>query len=159
MAGVLGNLIISILTISNLNKLNNRIDIFLQPFPNKIKSYIRDDIHFLYSISQRPDLDTLVFTFDITNAPWINKTSHSFWIEKYPETQHQRFNKKIFTDCIELIRIDNSFQFNNVNYIQTFGIAMRTKIVSICATITFEYLEKIYLNSLINTQQYKKRIY
>ena len=43
----------------------------------------------------------------------------SFWIEKYQETLHPRFTKKIFTDGIKLILNNNSFQFDNINYIQT----------------------------------------
>ena len=45
-------------------------------------------------------------TFDVTNhcsnIPILGKQANSFWIEKYPETQHSVFNKKIITDGIEL---------------------------------------------------------
>ena len=69
--------------------------ITLQPFLNKIKSYIRDNIHFLNSIPQ--NTDTFMVTFDVTNL--YNNIHHElgkqaiwFWIEKYPETLHLRFN-------------------------------------------------------------------
>ena len=48
-------------------------DILLQTFKNKIKSYIKDDIH------------TLIVTFDVTNlhsniAHKLGKQALSFWI-------------------------------------------------------------------------------
>ena len=36
----------------------------------------------------------------------------------------------------------HSFQFNNVNYIQTLGTAMKTKMTPTYATLTVAYLEK-----------------
>ena len=49
------------------NKLSKRIDILLQPFRNKIKSYISDDIHFLHTIQQKIDPDMMSVTFEVTN--------------------------------------------------------------------------------------------
>ena len=58
--------------------------------------------------------------FDLTNLysnilHELGKQAISFCIEKYPETLHPRFNKKLITDGIELILNNNSFQFNNIN--------------------------------------------
>ena len=78
-----------------------------------------------------------------SNSPReLEKQAISFWTDKYPETLHLRFNKKLITDGIELIFNDNSFQFNNVNYIQTLETAMGTKIVPTYATLTLAYLEE-----------------
>ena len=41
----------------------------------------------------------------------LGKQAILFWIEKYPEIFHPRFNKKIITDGIELILNNDSFQF------------------------------------------------
>ena len=91
-------------------RLKKQIDILRQLFLNKIKSCIRDDIHFLSSISQKKktDLSTIMVIFDVTNLYSNNphelgKQAISFWIEKYPETLHPRFNEKIISDGIELI--------------------------------------------------------
>ena len=75
-----------------------------------------------------------MITFDVTNLysnipHELGKQAISFWIEKYPETLHPRFNKKIIKNGIGLILNNNSFQFN-VNYIQTLGTVMGTKIAS-----------------------------
>jgi len=129
------------------NRISKLIDILLQPFLKKIKSYVRDDIQFLNYIPQRVDPDTLMVTFDVTslysNIPHdLGKTAISFWIEKYPEILHSRFNKQFIIDGIELILNNNSFQFNNKNYIQTLGTAMGTKMAPTYATLTLAYLEE-----------------
>ena len=149
------------------NRLSKLIDILLQPFLNKIKSFIRDNIQFLNSIPLKIDSNILIVTFDITNLysnipHGLGIKAVSFWIDKYPEILHPRFNKKFITEGIELILDDNSFQFDNRNYIQTLGTAMRTKISSTHATITLAFLEenlyeiigkntmKIYKENLLN---------
>ena len=43
---------------------------------------------------------------------------------------------------IEIILKNNSFQFNNINYIQTLGTAMGTKMVPTYTTLTLAYLEE-----------------
>ena len=107
------------------NGLGKLIDILLQPFLNIIKSYIRDNIQFLNSIPLKIDSNTLIVTFDITNL--YSNIPHelgikaiSFWIDKYSEILHPRFNKNLILNY-------NSFHFDNRNYIHTLGTAMTTK--------------------------------
>ena len=58
-------------------------------------------------------------------------------------TLHPRFNKKKFIiECIGIIPNNNTFQFNNINYIQTLGTAMETKMAPTYATLTLTYLEE-----------------
>ena len=76
------------------------------------------------------DPNTLIVTFDVTNLfsnipHELGKQAISFSIDKYPNTLHPRFNKKIIIECIEKLIKNISFQFNNVNYIQTLGTARR----------------------------------
>ena len=82
------------------SRLSKLIDILLQTFLNKIKSYIKDNIDFLNSIPEKIDLNTLRATFDVTNLysnipHELGKQANSFWIDKYPDTLHPRFNKKL----------------------------------------------------------------
>ena len=82
-------------------------------------------------------------TFDVTNlSHQLGKQTISFWTDKYPETLHQIFNKKIITDGVVQILNKYSFQFNNVNYIQTIGTVMGTKTPPTFATLTLTYLEE-----------------
>ena len=66
-----------------------------------IKSYMRDYIHFLSSITQKTDLNILItfFTKNLYSIP-----HKFFWIEKYPETLHLRF----ITDGVGVILCNNS---------------------------------------------------
>ena len=130
------------------HRLCKLIDVLLQPFLNKIKSYIRDGIHlFKLHITNKLILDTLVVTFDITNlysniTYKLGKQAISFWIEKYRETLHPRFNKTFITDSRELILNNNYFQFNNINYIQTLETAIGTKMAPTYTTLILAYLEE-----------------
>ena len=58
----------------------------------------------------------------------LGKQAISFLIDKYPDTLHPRFSKTFIIDGIEIILNNNSFQFNNINYIQTLGTAIGTKL-------------------------------
>ena len=63
-------------------------------------------------------------TFDITNVyskihDELGKQNLSFWREKFPETLHPRFNKRMITDGIELILNNKFFHFDSLNYIRT----------------------------------------
>ena len=79
-------------------------------------------------------------TFDITNLysnilRKLGKQAISFWIEKYPEILHPRFNKKFITDDMELILSNNFLQFDHINYIQTLRTAMEIKMALMYATL------------------------
>ena len=82
---------------SSLSKLT---DILLQPFLNKIKSYIKDNIVFLNAIPEKIDPNTPITTFDVTNlysniTHELDEQAISFWIDKHPNTLHPRFNKNL----------------------------------------------------------------
>ena len=81
-------------------------------------------------------------TYIAISSHELGKQAISFWIDKYPDTLHPRFKKKLIIEGIEIILNNNSFQFNNINYIQTLGIAMGTKMAPTYATLTLAYLEK-----------------
>ena len=72
----------------------------------------------------------------------LGKQAISFWIDKHPDTLHQRLNKNFIIEGIEIILNNNSFQFNNINYIQTLGTAMGTKMAPTYFTLTLAYLEE-----------------
>ena len=81
------------------SKISKLIDILLQPFLNKIKSYIKDNLDFLNSIPEQIDPNTLIATLDVTNLysnipHELGKQAISFWIYKNPDTLHLRFNLK-----------------------------------------------------------------
>ena len=81
----------------------------------------------------------------------------SFWIDKYPEILHPIFNKKNYPRGIEIIRNNNSFDFDNINYIQNFGTAMRMKIATTYDTLTLAFLEE-NLYEIIGKKKYNENI-
>ena len=88
------------------------------------------------------------------------KQSISFSIDKYSDTLHPRFNKEL-SQGIEIILNNNLFQFNNINYIQTLGRPMGTKMAPTYGTLTLAYLEE-NLYEIIGKkirQQYKRKTY
>ena len=124
-------------------------------FLNEIKIHIKNNIDFLNSIPEKIDTNILIATFDVTNlysnVPYeLGKQAISFWIDKHPDTFHPKFNKTFIIEGIAINLNNNSFQFNNNNYIQTLGTAMGTKMAPTYATLTLAYLEensrKRYLN-------------
>lgn len=129
------------------SRLSNLIDILLQPFTNLIKSYIKDSTHFLKSLPNTVENETLITTFDVSslysNIPHdLGKKAISYWINKHTETLHPRFTEEFIIESIDIILNNNSFQFNNNNYIQTLGTAMGTKMAPTYATLTLAYLEE-----------------
>ena len=80
---------------------------------DKKKNYIKDNIDFINSIPEKIDPNTLIATFDVTNLysnipHELGKQTISFWIDKYPDTLHPRFYKKIIIEGIEIITPSNS---------------------------------------------------
>ena len=72
----------------------------------------------------------------------LGKQTIAFWIDKYLDTLHPRFNKKVIVEGIEIILNDISFLFNNINYIQNLGTAMGTKMAPTYAILTLAYVEE-----------------
>jgi hypothetical protein len=128
------------------SRLSNMTDILLQPFLEKINSYVRDDIQFLNFIPQQTDPNTLLATFDVTslysNIPHeLGRQAIEYWIREHPDILHNRFNEKFVLDSIEIILTNNTFQFDNRNYLQLLGTAMGTKMAPTYATLTLAFLE------------------
>ena len=61
---------------------------------------------------------------------------------KYGYTLTFDWIRKFIIESIEIILNDNSFQFNDINSIQTLGTAMRTKMTPTYATLTLAYFEE-----------------
>ena len=54
----------------------------------------------------------------------------------------KNLTKKIITASLELILSNNSFHFNNINYIQILETAMGTKLAPTYTVLTLAYLEE-----------------
>ena len=83
------------------HRLSNFIDILLQPFSKRVKSYIKDSTDFLTNFSESTDPKATPVTFDVeslyTNIPHtLGPGAINFWLQKHPEYTciSSRINKK-----------------------------------------------------------------
>ena len=93
------------------------------------------------------DPNTHIDTFDATNlysnSPnELAKQAILYWIYYTQTHSTQDLTKVLFIVSMEIILNNNSFQFNNINYIQTRGTAMGIKRAPNYATLTQEYYEE-----------------
>ena len=137
--------------ICETHRLSNFIDILLQPFSKRVKSYIKDTTDFLTKLPESTDPNATLVTFDVeslyTNIPHtLGLDAIKYWLEKHPEDIPSRINKNFILEGIKLILENNYFCFNNEFYLQVKGTAMGTKVAPIYATLVLSYLEEqLYL--------------
>ena len=132
---------------SPTNRLSNLTDELLQPFLEKVKSHVKDNIDFLNQLPDEIDADTILTTFDVTNLysnipHELGKQAILYLTNKHPELLHPRFTGDFILDSLELILNNNSFQFDGKNYLQILGTAMGTRMAPAYATLTLAYLEE-----------------
>ena len=132
------------------HRLSNLIDILLQPFLKEIKSFVRDDIDFLCKIPTNIDSNTILTTFDVSslysNIPHdLGREAISYWVSNFPFNLHHRFTEEFIIDAIDIILNNNTFQFDDKQYVQILGTAMGTKMAPTYATLILAFLEnKLY---------------
>lgn len=128
-------------------QLSRMMDAVLKPFTTKVKSYVRDDIHFLSLLKRDTTPNTILTTFDIKNLyseiPHdLGLTAIEYWMEKHPELLITRLSKNFVLESIKIILENNFFKFGEDIYLQNKGTAMGTKCAPVYATLTIGYLEE-----------------
>ena len=98
------------------HRLRNLIDILLKPFIKCVKSFVRDDKHFLSFIPNNVSEKAILVSFDVTSL--CTNISHDlgleaikFWLEKHPNLIHKRFSKEFIFEGIKVILENNNFMF------------------------------------------------
>jgi len=93
----------------------------------------------------------MLISFDIvslyTNIPHdFGIEAISYWLDRYPEIIHDRFDKEFIVKGLELILKNNNFSFNSLFFNKCKGTAMGTKVAPTYATLVLGYLEeKLYV--------------
>ena len=84
-----------------IRPLSSLTDILLKPFLIHLKSYFKDNFHFLSKCSREKYEDILLVTFDVVSL--YTNIQHTFglealdyWLENHQESLHVRFNKEFF---------------------------------------------------------------
>ena len=133
--------------ICETHRLSNFIDILLQPFSKRVKSYIKDTTDFLTKLPESTNPNATLVTFDVeslyTNIPHtLGLDAINFWLQKHPDDIPSRINKNFILEGIKFILENNYFCFNNEFYLQVKGTAMGTKVAPIYSTLVLAYLEE-----------------
>ena len=68
-----------------------------------------------------------------------------YWLDKYPELIHSRFNKSYILKALKRVLKKNDFIFNEEFFHQTIGNAMGTVVAQTYATLIMGYLEIIMI--------------
>ena len=93
-------------------------------------------------------MNTILASFDIVNL--YTNIDHDFgliaihyWLSKYTELIHSRFNTNFIVDSITFILKNNYFMFNEEYFLQIKGTAMGTKFAPMYANLVIGYFETI----------------
>ena len=157
---------------SPTERISGYLDFFLQPFLQKIPSYLKDTGHFLHTIeeiNQKGPLppNTLLVTLDVTslytNIPILEaKQSVAKALIELRGNNNTPSNKYLL-QLLDLILKHNIFTFSTGKelfyYLQVIGIAMGTKAAVAIANIFMHYFETrhIYNNKHISKPHIYKR--
>ena len=132
------------------SRLSNFLDILMQPFLKKVKSFVRDDIDFLEKLPRNTDDKKILLTLDVTNMYTnidnkLGKEAIKYWLEKYPELIPRGIWKEFILEGLSVVLEFNTFTFNGRNYLQIKGVSMGTKLAPMSVNLVMAYLEiKLY---------------
>ena len=129
-------------------KISHMIDIILQPFVPKIKSYVKDTTDFikkLSSISLDSTQDIILCTLDVTSLYTNIPHREGLQAVKNLLTRERPSSYKpsnsYILKLLEMVLKLNNFQFNYKNYLQVNGTAMGTRVAPTYANIFMSEFE------------------
>ena len=133
--------------------LSELLDQILKPLLKHVKSYLKDTIDFLNKFNRKVKQNTILATFDVsslyTSIPHeLGLKALKFFLEKFPDTVDKRFSKEFILEASNFVLKNNTFEFNNENYIQLLGSAMGTIFAPTYATLVMAYLETILYDEI-----------
>ena len=132
------------------SRLSNLIDIILKPLVHHVPSYLRDTTDFLKHLPTNVKDHTILASFDVESlysniCNDLGLTAIKHWVDTKRSDIPDRFTTDFILESLKFIIENNSFQFNNVFYLQVKGTAMGTKVAPTYATLTIGFLEiKLY---------------
>jgi len=137
------------------HRLSKLIDYLLKPFTRYVKSFIRDDIDFLCKLPcDTQDIGSgHLTTFDAVSLytnidKELGISAIKYWLEKFPDTLPDTYSIQFILEAVKLILDNNTFQFDNCNFLQISGTAMGTQMAPTYATLTVGYIEELMYKKL-----------
>ena len=135
---------------SPTKKISIMLDIILQPFVVKTKSYIRDTGDFLSKV-QGLELDSNDWMFSIDVMSLYTNIPHNDGIECIKKVLSQCVNStpenSSLIKFLEFVLKSNNFIFNQDNYLQINGTAMGIRLAPTYANLFMNSLEQTYIYS------------
>ena len=132
-------------------RLSALLEKLLQPISQKVKTYIKDDWHFLRNVPQNLCFnDVTLYSVDISSL--YTSINHdlaikaiTYWIRKHKNLIPDRFTEIFILKSLRFVLENNNFIFDDVYYHQNEGTAMGTKAAPPMACLTVAYLEEVKL--------------
>ena len=129
------------------HRLSHLLDILLQPFLKLIPAYLKNNLEFLNTLPPTMKDSEIFITLDVVSL--YSNISHDlgyeaieYWVTKYNNGIERIPSNLILEGCM-LVLENNSFEFNNTNYLQISGTAMGTKFAPNYANLVLGYLEHL----------------
>lgn len=132
-------------------RLSALIEKLLSPIATKVKTYIKDDWHFLRLLPATLDYNaTTLYSVDISSL--YTSITHDlgveaiqYWINKHRNLIPSRFNNDFIIHSLLFVLKNNNFTFDDVYYHQNNGTAMGTKLAPPYACLVVGFLEETKL--------------
>ena len=116
-------------------RISQFVDHFLNPTNKLLPSFVRDTTHFLKLLSEQGELpiDAILVTMDVsslyTNIPNDEGLRAAMeTLSAHRPEPHIKPTNLTLVKLLEMVLTMNNFQFNGVNFLQTGGTAMGTKV-------------------------------
>lgn len=135
-------------------RLSEFLDTVLKPLVPTLKTYIKDDWHFLRKLPQEFEQEVELYSCDIislyTSIPHeLGLEALTYWINKRHDLIPERLSCDFIVNAAKFILENNNFLFDGTLYKQTAGTAMGTKFAPPYACLTVGYLEETKLFPII----------
>lgn len=128
------------------------LDRLLRPFLKHVKSYLRDNLHFLKRLPRTVPQEATLVSLDIislySNIPHdLGIRAIKYWTQHFPNDIHGRFTETFIVEGTRFVLENNTFMFDNRNFKQISGTAMGTPFAPVFANLTIGFLERSTLHS------------
>ena len=130
--------------------LSKLMDKILKPLVTHLRTFVKDEYHFLRKFPKTIPPNARVICCDVTSLYTSIPTdlglrALDFWITKLASFVNTRFTKNFILESVNFILTNNFFQFNSTMWHQLCGTAMGKSFAPPYACLTMGYLEETVL--------------
>ena len=138
------------------------MDILLWPLLPKIKSHVKQDFDLLKKCRRNLTKNSKLVSFGVTSLYTnilhdVRLKAIEYWLDKYPELIHSRFNKSFIFEALKLVLRNDQFVFNEEFFQPITGTAMGIIVAPTYATLAYfelQFFEKCNNEFGVNNGKY-----